>query len=366
MATKLKGLHIRKVDFVDNGANPDAHVALFKRAGEMPVKKTGAATFAEGMRERRTSRIRDEMWDICYALNNSLCSIINDDEVTNTAELMKESLNQFTETMTTCIQQWSAGNIINTVHKSADAPTDEEMQIARECRKRLDNILAITNGCEEKTETNVEDGEIVKGEASMIDKNLMTPAERAFFEDIEKRYSVQKPPTKKDDTKGKKTSDEEDEDDEDPRKGVKKSMDGSEDIYADLHPAVAAELKALKKRAEDADNRELTEIAKKYEIIGKKPEDLVPVLKSLRDAGGAAYDEMIGILDASVEAVNKSSMFTEIGKSGGYGAEPDAWMQIEKKADEIAATNPNMSRASAIDLACQQNPNLVHEYENGR
>ena len=62
---------------------------------------------------------------------------------------------------------------------------------------------------------------------------------------------------------------------------------------------VAAELKMLKKRAEDADNRELTDIAKKYAIIGKKPEELVPVLKSLKEAGGTAYTDMITILDAS-------------------------------------------------------------------
>ena len=30
MATKLKNLKITKVDFVDDGANPEAHIRLFK------------------------------------------------------------------------------------------------------------------------------------------------------------------------------------------------------------------------------------------------------------------------------------------------------------------------------------------------
>ena len=141
----------------------------------------------------------------------------------------------------------------------------------------------------------------------------------------------------------------------------------TEDIYAGLHPLVAAELQRLQKRADEADEKELAEIAKKYEIIGKKPEELVPVLKSLKNAGGSAYTDMIGILDASVEAVSKSGMFAEIGKSGGYGgSEPDAWSKIEKKADEIQVANPDMNRQAAIDKACQQNPQLVHEYESGR
>lgn len=31
MAAKLKNLKVTKVDFVDQGANPDAHIKLFKR-----------------------------------------------------------------------------------------------------------------------------------------------------------------------------------------------------------------------------------------------------------------------------------------------------------------------------------------------
>ena len=34
MATKLKNLKIRKVDFVDEGANPDAHIKMLKRKDE--------------------------------------------------------------------------------------------------------------------------------------------------------------------------------------------------------------------------------------------------------------------------------------------------------------------------------------------
>ena len=30
MATKLRNLKVRKVDFVDEGANPEAHIMLYK------------------------------------------------------------------------------------------------------------------------------------------------------------------------------------------------------------------------------------------------------------------------------------------------------------------------------------------------
>lgn len=44
MATKLKNLKVHKVDFVDAGANPDAHIGLFKSKN----RDAPAAGAAEG------------------------------------------------------------------------------------------------------------------------------------------------------------------------------------------------------------------------------------------------------------------------------------------------------------------------------
>lgn len=422
MATKLKDLKITKVDFVDAGANPKANVLLYKNKDGIPggsaavaqgervveaeeepkqenilkrflsaigkavgmkpeeidtaveeIEKSGAQTFGEQLKERNRRKINDEIWDICYALQSSLCSIMCDEEVDNAQELMQSSLEQFGATVTAAIPQWISGNGANVIKKSAEPVTEEVLNFMKFSKERLEGMIAdaeagepVNKNADNGTTENVE----LKGEETMIDKSLLTPAERAFFEDIEKRCSVDPAAVEKADPKGKKAGEGEEEE-ETTEKGCKpkvnKAAPATEDIYAGLHPLVAAELQRLQKRADEADEKELAEIAKKYEIIGKKPEELVPVLKSLKNAGGSAYTDMIGILDASVEAVSKSSMFTEIGKSGGFGgSEPDAWSKIEKKADEIQVANPDMNRQAAIDKACQQNPQLVHEYESGR
>lgn len=422
MATKLKDLKITKVDFVDAGANPKANVLLYKNKDGIPggsaagaqgeraveveeepkqenilkrflsaigkavgmkpeeidtaveeIEKSGAQTFGEQLKERNRRKINDEIWDICYALQSSLCSIMCDEEVDNAQELMQSSLEQFSATVTAAIPQWISGNGANVIKKSAEPVTEEVLNFMKFSKERLEGMIAdaetgepVNKNADNGATENVE----LKGEETMIDKSLLTPAERAFFEDIEKRCSVDPAAVEKADPKGKKAGEGEEEE-ETTEKGCKpnvnKAAPATEDIYAGLHPLVAAELQRLQKRADEADEKELAEIAKKYEIIGKKPEELVPVLKSLKNAGGSAYTDMIGILDASVEAVSKSSMFTEIGKSGGFGgSEPDAWSKIEKKADEIQVANPDMNRQAAIDKACQQNPQLVHEYESGR
>ena len=107
MATKLKNLKIKKVDFVDEGANPDAHIKMIKRkegegqntgeggkkeSGSIlnrllsfigkaagmdqseidsamdEIKKSDSVSFHEKINEVNNQKIVDEIWDVCYAL----------------------------------------------------------------------------------------------------------------------------------------------------------------------------------------------------------------------------------------------------------------------------------------------------------
>ena len=111
------------------------------------------------------------------------------------------------------------------------------------------------------------------------------------------------------------------------------------------------------------EERELEDVAKKYEIIGKKKEELAPVLKSLKAAGGTAYTDMIAVLDGAVAAVEKSGAFTEIGKSGGAGTtDGAAWLKAETQAAEIMKSK-NVTKAQALDEVFQNDPELAAECE---
>ena len=163
-----------------------------------------------------------------------------------------------------------------------------------------------------------------------IDKSKLTPEEQATFEALLAKSC-----------------------------GDSQPQDDQGDIYKGLHPAVKAELEHLRKAVNAQEDRELETVAKKYEVIGKKPEALIPVLKSLK--GTSAYDEMISVMDAAVDAVEKSALFTEIGKTGhGTG---DAMKQADEKANEIMKADPNLSHAQALDRVFQQNPELAAQVE---
>ena len=231
---------------------------------------------------------------------------------------------------------------------------------------------------EETEEDEAGDHKNQKGdeEEMKIDKSKLSDAERAFLESIEKRY-------------GDGGADPEDGGvmpTEQPASGqtqdapaepaVTKSAshhavgatpvqqeEEADNIYKGLHPAVRAELEGLKKFREEAEDRELTEVAKRYAIIGKKEEDLVPMFKNLRAAGGTAYDDMIAVLDQAVVTVEKSGAFSEIGKSGHGSTDGSAWAEAEAKAVELMKSKTGLSKAQALDEVLMSNPELAARCE---
>lgn len=416
MATKLKNLKIKKVDFVDQGANPDAHIRMVKRKdGEAQqgndtggrtggvwkrlvsaiakatgidqedlesavedIEKSGAMTFGEQMNERKRRKIIDEMWDICFALENSLVSIMCDEELdSSTAQTaMQESLDEFNEVVKDAITQWSNGKAASIVMKSGEV-SEPDLEIMKSAVKRLnETIEEAEKKPSGKTKKDQKKEEKPKGdnEEMKIDKSKLTDAERAFLESIEKRYGTEdgdgfsQTGVVKADTKGKGTEEEEEEEEKGAKKPpVKKSVssDDPDNIYKGLHPAVAAEMKELRKFRQESEEKELKQIAKKYEVIGKKEEELVPLLKSLKAAGGTAYNDMIAILDQTVETVEKSGVFSEIGKSG-HGA--SGGNSVEVKISGIAKgymeKDPSLSYNAAVAKAWEDNPELLSEYDD--
>lgn len=417
MPAKLKDLEVTKVDFVDAGDNKRADVVLFKRQDGLPepqepeveapgllkrfltwiAKAAGASaeeldaaleavekdatTFDEKLAQRQRRQAADEIWDYCWMLNDSLCSIFWDDEVPDgdKGPKMETSVDEFVVAVKAAIPKWVEGTPAR-IAKEQLTIAPERLEFVKRTYERLGNLIAKAEPAApaEEPEIPPDDGEehpINKEgvfEDMKIDKSKLTPEEVAALEAIEKKAGIPDETPVGGDTPPVSAPAQE------PTPTAKAAPapapvapvadNGGEDIYKGLHPAVRAELERLRKQADAAEERELQEVAKKYEIIGKKADELVPLLKSLKAAGGDAYAQMITVLDASVAAVEKSGIFTEIGKSGGAsvsGAD-NAWTQIEKHAEAIQKAAPTMSWAEAVDKACEQHPDLVHEYESGR
>lgn len=421
MATKLKNLKVTKVDFVDEGANPDAHIRLFKRkdgdetelpantepgaegkesvwkrlfgnffksAGMEPeevdnmigkIEKSGAESFGEKMNRRRNQKIVDEIWDLCYALHDSLCSIMWDEEVDGAQAdaSMRESLEEFYSTAKDCIGTWAEGKSAN-IEKNDNHLSEAELEVMKLAQKRLAETIEKVSAEEEPED---DDNKNPKGEESdmKIDKSKMTPAEKAILEEIEKRYGVDDgaaaegnapaPAAQTEPAPPAAMT---------PEAAVEKALQtldlnnqastqapeagAEDDIYKGLNPALKAEIEELRKFREQTEEKELREVAKRYEIIGKKEEELYPVLKSMKAAGGTAYDDLVKILDETKATVEKSGVFSEIGKSGGHTGPEDSngesWAIAETRAAEIMKSK-NVTKAEALDEVFIADPALA-------
>lgn len=237
--TKLKDLEVTEVSLVDAGANQHAHVALYKRNGGKPEEqptgqnpeqapaKSGlhkffsaigkalkldqadidsavadiekADTFNDKMEERKLRRITDEIWDVCFALENSLCSIIRDEEVTDKAALMNQSIDEFDVAIKGLVTSWGAGKTAQIV-KTAGAVSVEHMQ---ETVDRLGGMIEKATGKQQPPETEDpgQEGEdngktktkkSIGGETDMkFNEANMTATDRMAFEELKKRYGVE-------------------------------------------------------------------------------------------------------------------------------------------------------------------------------
>lgn len=433
MATKLKNLKIRKVDFVDEGANPDAHIRMLKRRdgetqtteedhkkgtgsilkkmlgfigkaagmnqGEIDsavdeIQKGESVGFNEKIIEAANRKVADEIWDTCYALQSSLCSILNDGELDSTgaATAMQESLDEFYAAAQDSVKEWSCRNAAGIVRKNEEV-SEVDLEGMKAAVERLNDSIRKAGGesgmgkdsgngeppekegnsgkgGESKKEPGNENNQEGDEEEVNIDKSKLTDAERVFLDSIEKRCSMKESREPSGQTQ------DAPEQAESPWDSVSKSAgkaseeaqtesaNSFDNIYKGLHPAVAEELSALKKFKEEAEDRELEAVAEQYEIIGKKKEELVPVFKSLRAAGGTAYNDMIAVLDQVVATVEKSGAFSEIGKSGyGSGTVGAAEAKIEAIAKGYMEKDPFLDYASARAKAWENNPELMDEYE---
>lgn len=379
MPTKLKGLKITSTDLVDQGANPDAHIRLFKRnsdngsEGTLPEKETFFHKFAAAMEnalrqcapndiKKKTEmfseklyaeQVRDltyETYGYCDALSDSLRSIISDSEKSTEEklELMNKSIEQFTAAIKAAAPLWANGksaNAANTITKnspeSESKPSDHNGATI--------SIPDITVG-KTKEETDMK-----------FDKSKMTPEEIQTLESLEKRYGIA--------------------DDAAPAanepKGVEKNATppvetpaapAPEGIHPDVKKALdefetvkKAQLEEIESLKKSLEIERLTTFAKKYEIIGKNADELAAKLYDLKKAGGTVYADYVALLDENLTAVEKGGLFTAIGSDN--SGTTDTVGKITAAAGEIAKSANTGMTPEAVVKAWESNPDLAQAYE---
>lgn len=323
MATKLKNLNVTSVDFVDAGANPGAKISLYKRANpENNPEENSLSKLAKsiGISEK----------DFTDALISSFTAAV--EKFQKADEINEPSVNDEEEEKNSApIEDNPEDDPTKKVDEEfakSEEKEVEEKSVENDLRKKLDPVqLAAIESIEKSFGVHIHlepNGAVDAG--AVVEPSAPPVEEKSDTTFVEEKNAC-----------------------------VKKSEEKKSDETADLTTALAQVVKNLQGQVEKAADKEFVELAKKYEILGLKAEELAPMLKQAKRTDPTLYETAVAVMDGAVAAIEP--MFSEVGKRGA-GFVGDAQTQVEKMASEIRKKNPDISYHQSIDKVFQENPEL--------
>lgn len=359
--TLLKHLDLNSVDFVQRGANPDAHIMIKKSydgededVEKQPFFKTLVAAIRKAFSgedlEEPDVDIQKSANDMLYftdCLAESYYSIMGDTTLTKSEKLdiIAKSTNEFTDTMEDYLSSVSS-HVGKSTHDAIDYP------LSKNNSKGGYETMGINL-------ENVDKSLLTSDEAEQLEVLLAKACKTQKADDDLLDGEVVQASDKKPPFFGKKPTD-----GENPNDGE------VENDETEAEKALKKELEAVRELRKSMEMKEYMDIAKKYEGIGKKPEDLAKTLYEMKQAGDGVYKSYMDALDEQVSIVEKSGLFVEIGKSGSNGpsyvavGKSEAEGKIEALAAEIRKSDASISYHESIAKAWEQNPDLIAAYDD--
>ena len=320
-------MKLTSVDLVKQGANPKAHFKILKSAegGETKdmsfmakLKKglnrvLGVTPSAEQLNELAKSIERDPYAVMEEALKKSAISILKDEDLSDDDKqsMLEVSIEQFCKALK---EEKDPEDVYDESEEDEEEPEDLEDD-------DMEKKKCETKKSKEGEETLVE-----------IDITKMSEEDRPIAEKLIAKYA-----------KGIGTEDQ-------PSSKIHPEVKKALDELEEFKKAATTEVSELKKQLEIKD---LTQVAKKYEILGKKPEELAEKLYELKKAGGTTYEDYTALLDQMVATTEASNLFGEVGASrSGSGA------GLNEIIKGIMEKEPTLTREQAVCKAYEQHPEL--------
>lgn len=353
MTTRLKNLVVKEVSLVDDPANPEARVVLFKR-NEPPKggedtdkgvigrilaaigKRLGwaepevekmmgeAMMYDDKMAEKDYYKVEGEMYDKMYALHEAMCSVLKDPSVDKMA-MMRGSLDQFAADMEMCMPRWAMGE---TVEKAGRKISAARMTRLKAMRDELDKMI------------HEAEGDMMKGDDPMSETN-----KGALPDEVTKRLADLEASVAK-------------------MADLEKRAADLEKRATDAEARADAAEKAVKAQADAQRKAELLAKAAKYPGQGKV-EDVADMLEkaySLSEDFGKQLEANFAATEAKIA---NSGIFNEFGKTGAGGDAGSTWAKIEAIAAGMVAKDAKMTQAQAVDavLRTDEGQRLYAEYK---
>lgn len=334
MAQKLKKLEITSVDLVERGANQDAYIKFYK-SKEKGARMNLSEKIARAVSKALGTLSDDFMEPAEYIektgdeMRMSIDSILEDEGLSEEEKgaMIQKSFDEYSEELAKSARNWKRpGRDADPDEYEDDDPedhfedeADDEDRIDKKCKTKK----SAGGGCDMN-----------------FDIEKMSPEDKALYEKLAKQYGVA-------------PEENEESQKEDPKK--KKKLDPeTEDLKKSLEEGLA-EVEAIKKQVQ---RTEMVSIAKKYEPLGYKPDELAEKLMSFKTADEDIYKTYVKALDETLEMQDASGIFKEFGTSRGSDGN-----KVEEIAKALIEKTPDITREQAIMKAFEEHPELAAEYD---
>jgi hypothetical protein len=355
LANKLKDIEIEEGSLVKNGANQYAKITLFKSANQ--EVNNGVINWIKGMFSfGEATQIKKAMneWQENVTLFVKCVNSIIEKKSDKQNELFVKSCNEFIEVAWPISKKFDDETSLNmqgaltsiealaeNVEKAGKAISAANMKKLEEAIKVIQSLM----GSEESID-----------DENMMDKKPVMKGDEGDMEFKEILKSIGD------------LSDEQ-------RKEVAKAM-GTENNNEEIKKALAdmqeqikkseEEKTELKKRldaeVEERVSKAFIEQAAEYKHLSTKPEELGKVLKNMSGKLDKEDNEYIAkLLKACDEQIEKSGLFSEIGKTGNDEGN-DVIIKVAAKVEEVRKANPQLTEYQAQALVWKSNPDLYDEY----
>jgi hypothetical protein len=324
---RLTDLKLNEVSLCAQGMNKNAKVTLFKSSGDA---QTITEVIADRIKEKSLADRFTQVWDLTYALQESISSIIEDDAVTDKQKMLDETLSQFSGAMAEVIP-----TLVPTLNKGEAKMNIEELQ------KSLEGTQTQVAELTKQNQTLASELEVFKG---------MSGREKAYYDTLDagmkKKFAGQTAAERKATMDGANFQKSEPTEEE-----LLKALPESVRKMVEESKAQAAEALAKAQAAEDARERSelISKAEKEYGNVPGKPEEKAAILKHLK----TAPDEV----RASIEAIFKqfgalvSRGFIE--KGHGHDVDPASADEQLKKMAEDVSVKKSITFAAAYDEVIQ-------------
>lgn len=331
---RLSNVSLDEISFVGKGDNPEAHIILMKGKPEVhPLHKLTKTDpteakdkllkewFESGFRLEKDAltfqqiqdnkEIKDKVWQMVWTLEDSISSIMCDEDVADKATMIQQSVDEFKTAITP-------------ITKGEKDMSVELKKAQDELKAAQEQVATLTKSVEDITKEN----ETLKADCAAKDKKAEEMAAQM------------------------------------------KKEDGEDPIYKGLPEAVVKKMKddsaRIEKMEDDNLNREYISKAAAVELVGKA-EEIGPMLKTIAKTDPTLADKLFGILKTADARIKEGDLLKEKGAGGG-GGEVTAYDKLQKKAQEYKAANSGVTieKAFTIVFDAAENADLRKQYNAER